>query len=95
MNSDMRALVKKDNKDQRASAEKFLVSAAALFEDGKEMHSRAVNMAVASPSTKGFETLAKARRTTGAMCTDIYVQIAIMVGRYATNKPQDEDFGKD
>ena len=93
--SDMRALVKKDNKDQRASAEKFLVSAAALFEDGKAMHSRAVNMAAASPSTKGFETLAKARRTTGAMCTDIYVQIAIMVGRFATNKPQDEDFGKD
>ena len=51
--------------------------------------------AAADSSTKGYETLAKAKRTVAQTSTDIYVQTAIMVGRHLCGKPQDADFGKD
>ena len=47
------------------------------------------------PRHKGYGTLAKAKRSVALACTEIYVQTAIMVGRYLCGKPQDEDFGKD
>ena len=93
--NDMRALVRKDNKEARASAERFLNSAAALFEEDGPIHTRVSTDAKADPSTKGYETIAKAKRTAGQASVNIYVQTAVMVGRHLCGKPQDEDFGKE
>ena len=92
---EFQGLVKKENKDQRASAEDFLLSVAALFCEGGTTHTRAIAEASVDSGTKGFETLAKAKRTAAQMSTDIYSQTSIMVGRYMCSKPQDADFGSD
>ena len=64
-----------------------------FIEDGA-IYTRVVAEATADPSTKGYETLEKAKRTVAQTSVDIYVSTAVMVGRHLCGKPQDEDFGK-
>ena len=92
--TDLRKLVSKPSEPLRASAEDFLKSVAALFEEDGTIHTRVVAEATADPSTKGYETLEKAQRIVAQMSVDIYVSTAVMVGRHLCGKPQDEDFGK-
>ena len=92
---ELRDLAKKENMDQSASAEDFLVSVAALFTEGGTIHTRVIADASVDSSIKGFETVSQAKRTSAQMSTDIYSQTSIMVGRYMCSKPQDADFGSD
>ena len=71
----------KDNNPARVSAEDFLKSVAALFDENGTIHTRVVAEATADPSTNGYETLGKAQRTVAQMSVGIYVSTAVMVGR--------------
>ena len=82
------------NRPARASAEDFLRSVSALFNEGGAIYSRMVAEAAADPTTKGYETLEKAKHTVAQTSVDIYVAIAVMVGRHLCGKLQDENFGK-
>ena len=79
--TELRKLVHKENKPARDSAEDFLKSVAALFDENGTIHTRVVAEATADPSTNGYETLEKAQRTVAHMSVDIYVSTAVMVGR--------------
>ena len=77
----------------RSDAEKFLLSAAALFEEDGDFNTRVSAAAVELPGVRGYETLAKAKRSAGERSKEIYTKIAIITGRCLCKKPQD-DFGK-
>ena len=66
-----------------------------MFEDNGIFVTRVLAAAKVIPATRGYETLAKARRSIALTCTEIYTTTGIMVGRYVCGKPQDEHFGKD
>ena len=92
--SDLRSLHKKEAREGRVAAENFLLSVAGLFEADGSFHTQVSAAAAVLSSTRGYETLAKAKRTVCQKSTDLYVKTAIMIGRHVCGKPQDEDFGK-
>ena len=84
---DLRRCCHKDQRDLRVTAEDFLCSVSGLFEDDGIFVTRVSAAAKVIPGRKGFGTLAKAKRSFALACTEIYVQSAIMVGRYVCGKP--------
>ena len=92
---DLRRFCHKDQRELRASAEDFLCSVSGLFEDDGIFVTRVLAVAAVIPGTKGNETLAKVKRSVALACTAIYIQTAVMVGRYVCGKSQDDNFGKD